>query len=724
MINTSADYQTSINDNRSFLVDLSITFADGSSITSIDGSLLMSGGLRFDDAVSAPGKLEIGAAIINQCTFILNNGDERFSGYEFMGAAVKVKVGLQLQNSVEWLNKGTFYIESAKTTGIAISITAIDAMSKFDRSYMDSKLEYPASLLEIYRDACYVCGVQMGSAHFTNDNYTVQERPSDDALTFREVISYVAQIACCFARVNNEGALELKWYDIKFIELEADLWGGNFMKEESGSLAFGGDFTDYNAGDERYGGDFTAQHSYHHFYQLLNQNIATDDIVVTGVRVSESQGAGENIVYSVGTEGYVVSIEKNALIQSGDGEVIANMLATELIGFKFRPLTVGIQYDPSIEAGDCAYVSDRKGNSYRAIISSASGGIGTSQTIRADAETPVENTSQRYTEAAKTYVEARLVAKQETANYNKLNDILTNGLGYYATYEEQADGSKVKYIHDKPNLAESAVIYKQTIDAYAVSTDGGQTWNFGYTKDGNIIAQTLSAIGINADWLMVGGYNDADGVITVKNAAGDTFIRIGKDGITMTNGAKLMGGNGVLSNMQVDSVNYKGATGFGFCGYAYDVGNGAAEKASLYLWVHIPTGFVVQEAYVTLYHAPFAYAATYPSSISGIGCARNLRLYKPDSINSYSWAGYYGSEYYIADNNSYLELEGAFGENGFTGDTEALITKVSANIGDNLGSGLNLLKIDTADDPPTTFKSAAEQCGVAKATINVIGYMS
>lgn len=39
-------------------------------------------------------------------------------------------------------------------------------------------------------------------------------------------------------------------------------------------------------------------------------------------------------------------------------------------------------------------------------------------------------------------------------------------MGYYETQEKQDDGSTIMYMHDKPDLKDSTVVYKKTIDGF------------------------------------------------------------------------------------------------------------------------------------------------------------------------------------------------------------------------------------------------------------------
>lgn len=89
----------------------------------------------------------------------------------------------------------------------------------------------------------------------------------------------------------------------------------------------------------------------------------------------------------------------------------------------------------------------------------------------------------------------------------KLNEIVQNSSGLYTTEEEQPDGSMIYYFHDKPELKESKNVIKFTADAIGLSTDGGKSYPFGFTVTGDMVANILSAIGVNANWINAGSIN-------------------------------------------------------------------------------------------------------------------------------------------------------------------------------------------------------------------------
>ena len=206
MINTSNEYKTVIKGARNMYADVSIVFRDGTKLP-VDQDGLW--GLSIEDNVSGTDSFDVGSAIINQLTLKLDNTDERYDAYDFDGAKITVKTGLQLSKTVEWLNKGVFTADPGEYTGDTITVKAYDNMKKFDRKYSESKLVYPATLGSIVRDACSVCGVSLSTTSFPLDSFVVQTRPTDEALTFREVLTWVGQIACLWCRCNVRGALEL-----------------------------------------------------------------------------------------------------------------------------------------------------------------------------------------------------------------------------------------------------------------------------------------------------------------------------------------------------------------------------------------------------------------------------------------------------------------------------------------------------------------------------------
>ena len=120
-------------------------------------------------------------------------------------------------------------------SGGVITLTMYNNASKFEKKY-DSTLAYPATLAEILQDACTNCGVALYSTTFPNSDYVVTTRPSDDATTYADIVSDVAQLSACFAKCNNLGQLVLDWYDLdRFYPESGDTADGNDALTASGN---------------------------------------------------------------------------------------------------------------------------------------------------------------------------------------------------------------------------------------------------------------------------------------------------------------------------------------------------------------------------------------------------------------------------------------------------------------------------------------------------------
>ncbi len=516
-------------EGRIFYGKANIILSDGTELV-IGNEDIWQGGIQISEMTSNSGNFEIGMCACNQLILKINNTTDKYSSYDFEGAIITLHIGLQLSKAVEYIKKGVFTVDLSEQVGSYINLICLDNTYKLDKPFSNVTINFPCTALQLIQTVCTYCGVSTVST-FTNSNFTIQKRPDDEALTCRDIVSYIAQIAGCFARCNMNGVLELKWYDIGAFEQSDNLDGGTFDKDtpySSGDTADGGNFTDYNTGDNIDGGTFLQMQRYHHIYSLSQATIGTDDVVITGIQVTDSTETPETVLF--GMSGYVLAISENPLIQSkSDAQVVADLVGKKIIGIRFRTLSVSTKSDPTIEAGDVAYISDRKGNSYQTLITSLNYTIGNYMSITCDAETPSRNSSTRYSTVTKSLVKARNEARKEISAYDiavkQLNDLVMHSFGTYRTEEKLEDGSTILYAHDKPTLAESKNIWKQTANTFTVSNDGGQTWR-GMDADGNIVATVLNAIGVNAEWIKVltsftVGKNfsvDAQGILRATNA--------------------------------------------------------------------------------------------------------------------------------------------------------------------------------------------------------------
>jgi hypothetical protein len=543
MIASSMAYKKAIRGSRIMSIHDQYIFKDGSR-PDIGTTDFMK--YEINEAVSEQSTFSIGAAVIKKYTATLNNMEEKFSNFDFEGLDILARVGLLLEDgTVEIIPKGKYRCVNAKLNESTIDLEAYDSMLFFDRPYSESTLQYPATITQIINDACVHCQMAVDEKTIPWGGHIIKKRPDDKDLTFRDMIGYCAQIMCCYAKIDHLDKLSFGWYDFETLEkMQNGYDGGNLADYATGDKLDGGNFKDYSEGDFYDSGSFRDTYEYHHFYSLGSQSINTDDIIVTGIKVtSEKTDDSEEESYMYGGDGYVLSIEKNPLIQTGDVQIVASYIGKKMAGKRFRPLSISCQSDPCIEAGDCACVTDRKQRTFFSVISNTTFSVGSMQKIECTAETPTENNYTKYSATTRLLDAADRNTKRNLSNYDiavkRLTDLMTQSFGLYKTEEVQEDGAIIFYMHNKPEISNSSTIWKMTADAFAVSTDGGKTWNAGMDSQGNAVVTILNAIGVNADWintgnLIVGGKDhNADGSIRIYDKDGKIIGILNKDGIDL-----------------------------------------------------------------------------------------------------------------------------------------------------------------------------------------------
>ena len=513
MRNLSTEFKEQQNSgNRNYLKYADFTFTDGSTLSITDKDL-WSNGFKFEDAVSQNGSFDIGAAIINKLTLQINNFSGKYTDYIWDGARVVCHIGFELSTGIEKIRICTMTVTDAPYQSTAIiSLTCEDSMRLFDRDYSESKLTYPATRLQIIQDACEVCGVTLQSTRFDNDDFVIENRPDDSSITFRQVIAWVAQMGCQWAKCDEYGRLCFGWYEREVLDNFYDLVETPWKDVE------GNDILD-TTGEQI----ITIMQTGITAIQTNGFTPWLYDLEITGIKVTEyveNSSQNEAKTYQSGKSGYVIEISDNKLIQEGTGEAICKIISDRCVGMKFRPFSTGALTNIAWEAGDTIAISDRNGKQYKSYLTSVTLNPGAFEQLECSAKSASRNKQKQYSLNQQIQAENNKNLRDErTAREKALEELsqrLAESSGTYTTVETQPDGSNIYYLHNKPQLSDSDIIWKMTAEAWAVSTDGGQHWNGGMTVDGDVIARILTATGINADWINTGTIKaiDKDGNTT------------------------------------------------------------------------------------------------------------------------------------------------------------------------------------------------------------------
>ena len=377
------------------------------------------------------------------------------------------------------------------------------------------------------------------------------EKPDYRIISIKPYRILSLEMICKFAKCDANGKLIIDWFNQQVFEQNALLDGGIFDDDSpysSGDEADGGTFSPWNTGYEHSSGTFEDMDAFHHIYTLDTLDVAVEDVIISGVQVTaETEDTENGDTFFYGEEGYVLKISGNPFITKENAANFAEYLGKKLIGLIFRPLDASTLPDPTVEAGDIAYISDGPSKSYSALVTNLSFDPDDNMSISCDAESPKKTESQRPTELEQTLAKMRKETENTLSAYDivvqQMSQLAANTLGFHETKIIQDDGSVIVYRHDKPKLSESKIVYKSGIDGFFVTRsytgkDSTTVWKAGFDSNGNAALNILSVIGIHWDWayggiLSLGGKGNGNGVLRIYDKHGKVKAVLNYNGLVI-----------------------------------------------------------------------------------------------------------------------------------------------------------------------------------------------
>lgn len=446
---------------------------------------ILADGLRFFGQTQAGSKFVPGGVCMSKIDLTLINLDGRFNGCEFEGAEIVPYVAIRPLpgNNLEWVQLTRYTIlDAPEADAEIITLTAYDNIYKMAQTN-DGSLSFPVTLGAMAQWACDKCNIVLNTPNFPMADFEVTRAVDIEGMTYQQIMSYIAAISGTYGAVNRQGQFAFGWF-----------------------------------GEE----------SQHDIASVFNARVEKSGVNITGVRVKAAgtqQDYGET--WMIGEEGYVTEVSDNPFIVEGTAETVARHLADVLIDKPFRPLAVEIMPDLSFEVGDTFMVHLAKG-SYKAYLTNFSWTINGVMRLECKAETAPKAKLNTYSGNVGQKIKDRIYTEQQLKKYDvavqEMNKLAANTMGFYYTQEVQDDGSIIAYWHDKPDKAESTIIYKQGIDGFFLSQDGGKTYTTGRDSQGNAVVNILQAIGISAEWL------DVYGKLRVVDEDGNVTLAVNSDG--------------------------------------------------------------------------------------------------------------------------------------------------------------------------------------------------
>lgn len=487
MINVSDEFKQLMTERQDFKCNAEVTLANGTVLPlgeddfSIDNNSLV-------DAAGA-NTIPLGVALSRNVQLEIMNDDDHLSNYDFFGAKIRLYITFELSETTEKIEYGTFTVTQPEGYGNVVTIVGYDDMYKADKAY-STTLTFPATAKSVLIDSCDTCGILIGDSNFLHNDFQIPSMPSSE-YTHRQIIGFIAMIACGNARIDRTGRLQIMTYDF-----------------------------DYDSED---------------IHKLVDYNKLTsdtNDVQVTGVRMTQKVTTTDDDgntsdtekTVQVGKDGYVLSVE-NPLV-TGHEETLISWIYEKFGNVTFRAFTMDYISYPIAEFMDKIKVTDWKGKSFYSVLTDVNFIFFGYTTLQNSAESPMRNQSNYTSSEQKALIQGKELAEREKTNrenaVKKLNDTLKNSSGMYSTAEKQPDGSTIYYLHDKPTIAESQNVIKLSAEAIGFSTDGGKTYPYGFTITGEIITRLLYTEGIDADYINTGA-------ITVKDSVGNIIFQVDMD---------------------------------------------------------------------------------------------------------------------------------------------------------------------------------------------------
>lgn len=445
---------------RTFEAKIQIQHSQG--VLDLTDSDIVQGTLSYTESSQAGEDFTIGGTVASNIEFSIFNKPE-YINYDFIGATVTVNIGLKIDTGFEYVPLGVFNVDDVGKQRNTIKLKAIDNMIKLDKPYSLSNLGYPATLFQIYVDACNVCDIMPAMGSFTNSNYVVQEHPGDD-LTFRDIIGYIAELSGSFARMNRTGALEFAWYT----ETGLTLTSANRFNF-----------------------------------------IPRDDLVqIKGVMATV-----DDTTYLAGTDEYAIDLSENPLLQ-GDHETILPVIYDKIKDVAFYPFESSWQGNPAIQAGDIIKQIDRDNKEWPTIVTSSTYKYRGASTLAAKGLPIIakgfKGSTNRKIAEIKRRIEKEIGDKLTTLEQVQLHntELIANMLGGHLITDEEG----ALYIADNPDLDQAVKVWKWGIGGFGYSSTGKDgPYTTSISADGSIVAMLVAANIITADMVQTGELRSVDG---------------------------------------------------------------------------------------------------------------------------------------------------------------------------------------------------------------------
>lgn len=241
---------------------------------------------------------------------------------------------------------GVFYAEKpTRTKRNSYKVTAYDTMSKLDADFSGwlhaNQAQFPKTIWQLVQLACQRAGVTLASSSLPiNGSYSVQAFYADD-LTCRQIISWAAEAAGCYAHMNADGKLQFLTYTDKHSTVKITPDGAN------NSTAYYVDSLSYE--------DYTVKAI--EKVQIRQSDSDVGVIYPDSTTATNTYAVQGNLLLTTGTEANLKSVVQN--------------LYNVLKNVTYTPCKVSVPSSSGLACGQIVHVKDARGREFDTYLMSA-----------------------------------------------------------------------------------------------------------------------------------------------------------------------------------------------------------------------------------------------------------------------------------------------------------------------------------------------------------------
>lgn len=241
---------------------------------------------------------------------------------------------------------GVFYAEkSTRTKRNSYKVTAYDTMSKLDADFSGwlhaNQAQFPKTIWQLVQLACQRAGVTLASSSLPiNGSYSVQAFYADD-LTCRQIISWAAEAAGCYAHMNADGKLQFLTYTDKRSTVKITPDGA------SNSTAYYADSLSYE--------DYTVMAI--EKVQIRQSDSDVGVIYPDSTTATNTYAVQGNLLLTTGTEANLKTVAQN--------------LYNVLKNVTYTPCKVSVPSSSGLACGQIVHVKDARGREFDTYLMSA-----------------------------------------------------------------------------------------------------------------------------------------------------------------------------------------------------------------------------------------------------------------------------------------------------------------------------------------------------------------